>query len=494
MIRIGISPFKLRPPAGGIPTQAEATALFTLVGDIPQYAKDAWNERVYAMKQNGVWDSSIAGFPFLPTKSMTEVLRDAKNLTLNAGFFASAAEPSPFVTGQVTGGQEGLLFYASSTAVGTGYVKTGLIPSTLLTLNNTCIAFGSSRTETGLAGYSFGSFQSATQSLIYQKRNAANQHQADMYGTGAGGRITETSANGIKGCVILNRRSSTDFKLYKNGVEVATTSSNSGTLPTVEMYLNCYNSSGTASGRRNKPISYFWVYGGGMTPAQAAQESADWNTFATAMERNVTFTRNVVVDGNSHTVYWRSEFFRHLQYTTSGTGLNAQWSNIGVSGQATTSMITNGVANADSLFDAGISKNLLIAWEATNDISAGTAIATVKSNYQTYCANRRSAGYKVIAMSVLARDFAGDTTKILNSDLFNVWLRDNWATFADAYVEPVSSNYWLWRADYGSDAAYTTAIQTLTNNATYYDDAATHLTQLGYREWAEATAAQLITL
>ena len=91
-----------------------------------------------------------------------------------------------------------------------------------------------------IAGYEHGAFQSATQSMIFQKRSAANACSSDMYGTNvASGRLSYTGT-GASGVYISNRRTSTDFKFYENGVEKDSLAATAGSLPSVEVLINGY--------------------------------------------------------------------------------------------------------------------------------------------------------------------------------------------------------------------------------------------------------------
>lgn len=307
------------------------------LNDYPDYVKAAWSNRVKAMKANGQWSGSVGGFPFLPTASMSEPRRNAKTLALTAQYIGvnSLDTVSPFVTNQAYCGSEGLMFNELTTTPGVGKFRLGIVPSVSMVLNNSAIAIGTTRNEAGADGWSFGAFQSATQDIIFQKRNAINACISDMYGTTVGsGRASQASgADGAKGVYFLNRPSATDFKVYKNQSLIASTTSSQGSLPTIEMWLNTYN---PATVSRNQPISYFWVYGSGMTETQALQEQTDWNTFATAIGRYNTIGCNIVIDGNSHTVYSRSCFARSLQRENAQVYV-AKYHHIGISGQTTTS-------------------------------------------------------------------------------------------------------------------------------------------------------------
>lgn len=467
------------------------------LNDYPQYAKIAWNKRVIAMKVNGVWNGSIGGPVFLPTLSIFEPLKNAKNITVSyTGLSVSPGEnTAPYVTNNIITTTEGVNFYEGQT-VGTGYLDSGVIPISSLTLNSTAIAIGSPRDESPNVGSSFGTYNGASSSIIFQKRSLLSACTADMYGTTVGtGRASQASgADGAKGCYFLNRASSVDFKLYKNGVQIASTTATQGTLPTTPLYLNKYNGAIC----RNQPISYFWIYGSGMTAAQAIQESADWNTFASEIERFNTYNKNVVIDGNSHTVYYKSAFVRALSYYNGGIGFIAQYHQTGISGQATAGCLANAPTNIDPLYNSTIAKNIYVCWEVTNDISSGLSLSGIQNNYQQLCAGRRAVGFKVLAMPAMCRDFSGDMTKILMTNDFNIWLASNWMDFADDVIDPndplLGNNYFIKRLDYSSDTAYKTAVLALTDNPTYFSDGSTHLTLLGYHQWGTLVANKIRNL
>ena len=147
------------------------------------------------------------------------------------------------------------------------------------------------------------------------------------------------------------------------------------------------------------------------------------------------FTRQVVFDGNSLTI---------------GTGisrpypsqvlakLDGQWAayNLGVNRQTSSQMAADAVAQVDALLEPGFETNVLVAWEITNDMAFGTKTAQAcYEDYAAYCAARKAAGFKVIALTVLPRgdgareDFEGNRLQV------NDWIRKKYATFADAVAD-----------------------------------------------------------
>lgn len=84
---------------------------------------------------------------------------------------------------------------------------------------------------------------------------------------------------------------------------------------------------------------------------------------------------------------------------------NTVFNNYGISGQTTTDMNTDRDATTLKTVMPLSDKNICFMWEATNEIEAGTAAATVYANLVTYAAAMQAVGFKVICGTVLDRDW-----------------------------------------------------------------------------------------
>lgn len=176
--------------------------------------------------------------------------------------------------------------------------------------------------------------------------------------------------------------------------------------------------------------------------------------------------RLVIADGDSLTVGsplsppW-------MDAVVAGLGGYSTYHNIAVGGQTMATIVSNSPNKTDPNYDATV-RDLLWIWAGTNDIAAGTAPATVYSNLTTYCAARRSAGFKVVVATMLPRKLGTDNVNTeTNRITYNDSIRTNWATFADAL------------ADVGNDATIGGA--NAPDNATYYQSSdKVHLTAAGY--------------
>lgn len=146
--------------------------------------------------------------------------------------------------------------------------------------------------------------------------------------------------------------------------------------------------------------------------------------------------------------------------------------NVATAGEATADVISQASAQVDAIFKAGIT-NILLPWVGTNDLTLTSDTGDViYGRYSAYCAARRTAGYKVVAFTLLPRlGLSGPQQTALT--LFNTSVRANWATFADVLHDVAAISQF-------SDAS----------NATYYADGL-HLTDAGREINATAIASLL---
>lgn len=77
-------------------------------------------------------------------------------------------------------------------------------------------------------------------------------------------------------------------------------------------------------------------------------------------------------------------------------------SNFGVSGQTTQAMSADAATQVDPTLRPA--KNVLIAWEVTNDLFFGATAEGARDNFRAYCAARRATGWYVIVLPVLPRE------------------------------------------------------------------------------------------
>ena len=475
-----------------------ALVLFNAIGDVPTYAKIAANNRIIAAKANGTWNTATMWYMFLPSNDREGFLYNAKTATKMGAIYSNSSLPvAPYDSRSMLGGTQGLIFNN-----GDYHIKTTWLPSDNMILNDSAFAVGLMENISASAQLNFGVLESATSSCLFQKKNTSNQMLCDMYGpTTTSGRALQSSTSGNGGVFIANRRNTTDFKVYRNDSVIASTANAQGTLPTKQWYVRGFNNNDgaySASDPKNEPMAFLCVYGTGLTTAQVTQENIDWTNFSSAMKRETTYSYRVVFDGNSHFTHQLAQQFRSTQYYT-GIPSSISWRNIGVGGQTTTTMTTNQATNLYPLFGTIFGTNICVVTEATNAINAGDSAATAYSQIETYCNNVKNYWTtngitgKIIVVPVFARRFTSNTARIITSNDYNVLLAAGYTAFADALVDFPNVNYWDYRSNYASDAAYITHIQSLCDNTTYFYDE-THLTALGYKEMGQKIAEKILTI
>ena len=468
---------------------ADAQAYFDSIGDVPAYAKSAINQRILDLKSAGLWTNLKALYLFPPSNTMTGSIREARNNTVVGALANSGgANSAPlYLCLRALTGNQGL------TCFSTGHFRTNLIPSTSLTLNDSAFSIVCQDQDATNAGYTIGALNSGTQNIIFQKRNGSGNAIAQMYNNTAGQGLVSVAYDGSGGNFIVNRTSNTSFKLYKNGSQIASSSSTGGSLPSLQMVINGYSTTGNGNGNTIGGVA---IYGASLSAGQIASESASWQTFRTAMKRTGTYDASVLVDGDSHTVYWNANIVQQIMRRLDSYEINYQ--DFGVSGQTMATMIANDATNVYPKIVSGKGTYYLICGGGTNDASAGTSAATMYANLQTYIsdakANATGKGVtlKAVVMPLFNRPFLGDDAKVMVQSNYNDLVRSGWAGFADFFVEipePWSSK----RSDYASDALYITAVRAFCANTTYFYDS-THLVSgvNGYEAIGDLIADEII--
>lgn len=462
---------------------ADAIALFNTVGDVPQFAKPHINTLIVGLKAQNVWnDSSFYCVICCPSKNAFNSLIEIKSRTIQASFYGNSAYSSPYNQVEALPTLEGFKFKTN------GYLRTGFIPSARWSLNNSFKALSYSNAATIGSSYDCGANNSASQSTLFSRLYTGSIAVGDMYGTTVGtGRVQKSSATGTKGTYTENRNASNYHELRLNGTLLDSRTGSQGSLPTVEEYVNCNNNNGSPGTRRPNESALLGalLYCDGMSTTKAQAIAGILETFRVSMQRDQYYTKQIVLDGNSHTTMFMGKVFRMLQYNTIGDTL--KYTNFGVSGQTTTQMLSDEATQIGGAYSSAFRKNILIVYELSNDMNAGATEQQAIANCSTYVYNAHQYGYWVAVKKQFCRknptSGAGLTT-YPNATAWNLAVNqanidiDNGATGADA-VLPVDSTHFISRSNYSSDAAYNTAVNALiTNTAQFIDQV--HLSEAGY--------------
>lgn len=462
--------------SGGASYDPDAQAYFDSIGDVPTYMKVAISNRIVAFKANGTWANMKLFLPFSPTKTMFGGLRDAKTNAVDGTQVyttSNTANPSSLYNfPRALNGLSGLNYW------GDGAFQTGLNTSTL-TQNDTCIAAIYQDEQILTSGYNHGAFGGSTSALIFQK-NTASAKTVTGFGytnSTSTGKTSYTSA--IDGGVFIQNIDA-DNEMWEDGVSKDTVVGTAGTQPSLDFLLNGYSTSTNNGAGSNDTLGAISIYGEALTDGEIAQENIDWQTFQTESKRTGTYDFSVMMDGDSHSVYWNSSWFRNMCYNLSGLA-EIYTSQIGVSGQAMTDMVTNQSTNLFPKVQSSYGKLYIVVEGGTNDISGGATGATTLTNLETYCAAlkaealSKSVTVEIIVPTMFNRMYTGNDTAILEQDLFNVGLIAGDAGSVDHVIQ-MADPYTNYRSDYGSDAAFISDVRAITALTPYTDG--THLSDI----------------
>lgn len=186
----------------------------------------------------------------------------------------------------------------------------------------------------------------------------------------------------------------------------------------------------------------------------AALSFADWNNLESYIRAKwATTNRHILVlDGDSITYGSGGSDLAHSWGGLLAASLGAtnwQVSNQGIVGQTIGNRTGSGGPAEYMLLNAATAEwtcgtrtdgsNALIAFAGTNDLFFGATATQAYDAFVAYCQGAQAGGHKVIASTMLDRAVSGSWTR---ADMltFNSNVRTNWATFADALVDPITAD------------------------------------------------------
>lgn len=139
------------------------------------------------------------------------------------------------------------------------------------------------------------------------------------------------------------------------------------------------------------------------------------------------------------------------------------YSAFGVAGQTLTQMESDAATQIDVLKDT--LQDTLICWGGVNDLGTepATTKETVYARYLTYCTNRKAAGWKVYALTMLVQGYYARATY----EADRLWINNKIRTELSLVVDGI--------VDVASDARLSDY-----TDLTYFDDDLIHLNNTGY--------------
>lgn len=268
---------RLRAGGGGVATDSDAAlwaaAVTTAGGTYSASTLAAVSAFCVSAKANGYW-TKLNRINLMCGNQLT-----AARVPLKTGGGGTVDTNISFVSGDYT---EATGITGNGT---TKYLRTGLIPSATLTLNDTHLAvYNRAASATG-AGAALGAVGAAANiALSFYGPFTDGRSYSDEYDGAA--ELVSAVLTAPYRLMIGSRTASNAHSIYQAGTSVASEAVVSGSLPGTEEYVFSRNSNGS-------PVQFsahaFGGYsiGSGLSAADVTAYSADMQTFQTALGRNV---------------------------------------------------------------------------------------------------------------------------------------------------------------------------------------------------------------
>lgn len=459
----------------GLPTQAEATALFdraTALGSpFPDADKPYVNEAIYYLKQTDQW-AQLDSIGKFDVHSRIAALIDWKNPSRS---FTTAGD----YTGDFTA-YSGFKGNNTSFRIDTGlnfstgawnYTRNSAIKGVYVDSNET----GSTKLEL--------SNESASNAGITTLMQGSATPKTVVHATNNGSDLNFVPIVQLYGWQISKRDNSANYVVLKNGINISryTKETASTAIPNANINLLCRNIGGVYSQFSTRRIKGFFAGGGS---ADAIKIVNGLNKHSLGM--NSIPKKAVLVDGNSFTRYghYIDKVFRNY----GASNLVADFVQ-GEVGRTTAEMTADFTATIGSVVLTGYTHKVLFAWEVTNDMYANASNATTTyNNLVAYCQQARAtfgSDLKIIVGTCLPRGGSNPITAanrqnpldLYDATTLNGKIRNNADGAWDAVCDVASD------ATMGVDSGGVAGVGE--KNTTYYDVDEIHPTTTGYQYLAD---------
>lgn len=269
LIGKAISPFALKKKlsGGGGGTDADAQAFITATG-ITGTNATATNQLVLDLKAANIWTKMKAVYPIVGGTATAHKFNLKNPLDTDAAFRL-------VFNGGWTHSANGALPNGTN-----AYANTYLTPSTNLTLSSLHISHYSRTTTVGTSVEIGGN---GNLSSFLHLRVAANF----VSGSGAATLTAFTTTTDARGFWFGSKRAANDRVVFRNGVKQnSNTTSDSGALDSLPLYLAAQNNVGSAALFSAKEIAFASI-GDGLSDADALALYNAVNAFQVSLGRNV---------------------------------------------------------------------------------------------------------------------------------------------------------------------------------------------------------------
>ncbi len=282
------------------------------------------------------------------------------------------------------------------------------------------------------------------------------------------------------------RTASNSFKVLPNGFDISNAANTdaSVSIANLPFYISARNVNNVVSGRSSKPFCYNFFGSGNINVFKLGDEIN--KNYLTPLGINIP--KRITFNGNSFTDFasgvYATRVISNIN-TPNAIAVNLK----GISGQTTVQMTTNAALNIFTYNTNAYSKDVLFAWELTNDMAANSSnVTTCYNNMVAYCQAARAAlpNVKIIVATMLPRNSAqiNNANRQNDADLFddatlNGKIRNH--LVQDGYADAI--------CDVASDAImgiYSNGVAGVgERNTTYYNVDQIHPNTTGYNYLAD---------
>lgn len=461
----------------GLFLDADAEAFITAASITDQNQINAIDDMVKSLKSEGLFSKSYAIYPFVGGTSA----RHALNL-VNPATFQITWTVNP------THSSNGVTFNGT-----TQYGRTGLIPSTTLTLNNTATHTYHRRTPLNTTGIDFGAVTSSTSQFRTQPRFTSNEAVSWQYnGTAGQGVLISSVLPDAAGLISSSRISSSSHAIYKKGGLVSSNATSGGTLPNQQFFIGAQNNAGSPTQFYSGTMQFAAI-----TQGFSAAECLALETIVEQFQRDLSRPANggnrVTYEGNS----FIATYSLGTEITNGLTAANADsnTASYAVSSASISSIIGSSnymldsarIAAVDARYRATAYRNVIVVFEGINELyyqlgvnPESASVANTVQAFQDYCTLQTAKGFKLVINTLTPRNNVGtpanyETARLsVNTALRNIFNVTTGITRVFKSSNPTWSNVIL--CDVGADPDFGQTGDE--NDLTYYLSDKVHPTTL----------------
>ena len=383
---------------------SDAEAFFTTLGITDETQKSAIDSMVKDMKSYSIWNKFYAIYPFVGGTSV----RHSYNLKNTAQYQITwTVDPTHSANGVTFNGT-------------TQYGRTGLIPSTALTLNNTALHVYNRRTPLNTTGVALGAVVSSSQQFRLQPRSTSNEVVSLMYnGTAGQGVLISSVPPDNTGLMSASRTASNSHVIYKKGTSIGSNATSGGTLPNNEFFLGSQNNAGSPTQFYSGTMQ-FAAISEGLTAAECGYLETIVENFQRDLSRPANGGNRITYEGNS----FIATYGLRTGITNALTAANADSNTASYAvGAASISNIIGSsnymldsarVAAVDARYSATAYRNVIVVFEGINELyyqlgtySESQSVTNTIQAFQDYVTLQRPKGFKLIINTLTPRNNVG---------------------------------------------------------------------------------------